>query len=108
MNGQYNMQGMYVGTALDAAVYHNRPKVVKLLLDSGARVQIDKESSNGEDTMSAAREQGGEMARPISKAVGPKWDDERMKEKGKGRQVTWVYDDITAMTAGMRDLYLRS
>jgi len=56
VNGQYDLQGMYVGTALDAAVYHNRLNVVILLLDSGACVQVDEESSYGEETMSAARE----------------------------------------------------
>ena len=65
---------MYVGTALDTAVYHNHLKVVQLLLDSGARVQID-ESSYGDHTISAAREQGREMARLISKAVERKWDE---------------------------------
>jgi hypothetical protein len=36
VNSQYDVQGMYVGTALDAAVYHNHLHVVQLLLDSGA------------------------------------------------------------------------
>lgn len=50
------LQGMYVGTALDTAVYYNHLEVVKLPLDSGALVQIDEEGSHDEDTMSASRE----------------------------------------------------
>lgn len=81
VNSWYNAQGMYVGTALDAAVYHNRLNVVALLLDSGARVQVDEVSSYSEDTLSAAREQGREMARLISKAVGGKWIEGHAKGK---------------------------
>jgi hypothetical protein len=98
---------VYVGTALDAAAYHNRLNVVKLLLDNGARGQVDEESSYGEDTISAAREQGGEMTRLISKVVGRKWDEIPVKSKGEARQVTRVYGDITAITADKRDLHLR-
>lgn len=32
VNSQYDMRGMYAGTALDAAVYHNCLNVLKLLL----------------------------------------------------------------------------
>ncbi|KAJ4400114.1 hypothetical protein N0V91_008905 [Didymella pomorum] len=55
-----------VNSWYNAQVYHNRLNVVALLLDSGARVQVDE---------------GREMARLISKAVGGKWIEGHAKGK---------------------------
>ncbi|KAF1924043.1 uncharacterized protein M421DRAFT_425228 [Didymella exigua CBS 183.55] len=105
VNGQYDVQGLYVGTALDAAVYHNRLDMVELLLDSGTRVHVDEESSYGEYTLSTAREQGSEMARLISAAVGQKWG--RESQEGRRMHGSRADDDDDALTDNMRDLYLR-
>ncbi|KAF2621203.1 hypothetical protein BU25DRAFT_241692 [Macroventuria anomochaeta] len=105
LNDQNNEHSNHVGTPLDVAVYHGHVHVVKHLLDNGARIHNNEESAFGTSTAALASEQGGEMATLIGKAPGKQWRS-TTQERTK-TQITRVYDDITAVTDNMRDMYLR-
>jgi hypothetical protein len=105
VNGQYDEYSRRTDPVLDVAVYHGHVTIVKMLLDNGARVLSDAESTFSTSTMTLAQDQGGEIAKVISMASGQEW--KLSSPERPVTQVSRVYDDITALADDMRDLYLR-
>ena len=62
---------MCTGTALDTTVWYACLNILKIL-DHGACIQNDEDSTFAVNTVTSTREKGGEMAKFISKTIGQK------------------------------------